>query len=478
LTGIFFLNAGGSVKNVHVENMYIGPPSLQGCQGGLGIRANATNGTPQTVTITNTVVTNYLKGGLVASGMMTMNVTGSTVGPPFAVAPNVIAQNGVQYGGALVNAGAGGTMSSSTVFGSGFGNATDAATAFLLFGAKNVTLTNNIITGARTDIGVDVSPDTFQTPNVPSTGIVVSYNQIGRTSADSPDTFGLGVSVDASSALVSPDVVTTNGAGSLRASAGTDPASTATLICNAFSGWKTNIVGAVQATPCTTPQIPSFKLLPGGATDISVGANGAVWAIGTNPTGPGFGIWRWTGSAWTPVPGAAVRIGVDPNGNPWVTNTRNQIYQWTGTAFVHRPGGGTDISVGADGAVWIIGTNPTGVGFGIWRWTGSAWTSVPGSAVRVGVDPNGNPWVTNTRNQPYQWTGTAFVHRPGGATDISVGANGAVWIIGTNPTGPGFGIWFWTGSAWTPVQGAAVGIGVGPTGIQWVVNSRNQIYAG
>ena len=94
LTGIFFDNAGGSVTGVTVT----GITQHSGCQLGLGIRANALNGVPQTVTIAKTTVTDYQKGGLVASGMMTMNVSGSTVGPPDSL-DGTIAQNGVQYGG-------------------------------------------------------------------------------------------------------------------------------------------------------------------------------------------------------------------------------------------------------------------------------------------------------------------------------------------------------------------------------------------
>ena len=49
------------------------------------------------------------------------------------------------------------------------------------------------------------------------------------------------------------------------------------------------------------PPPPFFSLRRGSATDISVGANGSVWAVGTNPVGGGFGIYHWTGSGWTSV---------------------------------------------------------------------------------------------------------------------------------------------------------------------------------
>ena len=105
--------------------------------------------------------------------------------------------------------GATGTTSGSTIYGSGYGNANNANTAVLLFGATNVTLTGDTITGDGTDIGVAVAAN--------STGAIIDRNQIGRTAPDVPDNFGFGVEVD--------------------------PRSTATLTCNTFSGWKTDIAG-------------------------------------------------------------------------------------------------------------------------------------------------------------------------------------------------------------------------------------------
>ena len=36
----------------------------------------------------------------------------------------------------------------------------------------------------------------------------------------------------------------------------------------------------------------------GKAYDIGVGANNAVWVIGTNATGGGYGIFKWQGTDW------------------------------------------------------------------------------------------------------------------------------------------------------------------------------------
>ena len=244
LFGILFSDASGSVSNVKVLDI----SQHDGCGSGLGIRANAVAGTPRTVTITNTVVSGYNKAALVASGMMTMNVSASTLGPPDRTNPTLLpSQNGVQYGGVGPNAGAGGSVTGSTIYGSGFGNASDQGTAFLLFGAKNVTLSGDTITGAGTDVGVDVSSA--------STGVVVTRNQIGRTAPDMPDSLGVGVNVEAGSA--------------------------ATVSCNTFSGWQTDIVGATQAVCVTTPSLPGGAVhTPYSATLAAVGGTAPYkWSL-------------------------------------------------------------------------------------------------------------------------------------------------------------------------------------------------------
>lgn len=76
LIGLFFNDAGGSVSGVHVLDI----TQHSGCPLGQGIRANAVAGTARRVTITNMVISGYQKGALVASGMMTVNVSSSTLG--------------------------------------------------------------------------------------------------------------------------------------------------------------------------------------------------------------------------------------------------------------------------------------------------------------------------------------------------------------------------------------------------------------
>ena len=184
---------------------------------------------------------------------MTMNVSGSTVGSP-APLKGVTGQNGLVY-----IDGATGTTSGSNIYGSGYGSELNANTAVLLFGATNVSLTDDTITGDGTDIGVAVASN--------STGAIIDRNQIGRTAPDVPDSFGFGVELD--------------------------PGSSATVTCNAFSGWNTDLSGVPPQPPCiTTTELPPAELsTPYAATFEAVGGTAPyTWSMTSGSLPPGLAL--------------------------------------------------------------------------------------------------------------------------------------------------------------------------------------------
>ena len=94
---------------------------------------------------------------------------------------------------------------------------------------------------------------------------------------------------------------------------------------------------ASAAAIAASAQSMMWKMLPGAATDIGVGADGTAWVIGTNVEIGGYGIFRWNGSNWDKVSGSAVRIAVDPQGKAWVVTNGHAIFHFDGQQFVVFP---------------------------------------------------------------------------------------------------------------------------------------------
>lgn len=139
----------------------------------------------------------------------------------------------------------------------------------------------------------------------------------------------------------------------------------------------------------------AFRGIPTGrATDIGVGADGSVWVIGSNKVSGGYGIYRWTGRTWTRVPGGAVRIAVDRDGNAWVVNSGGGIYRYDGRRFVRLPGAAKDIGAGADGSVWVTTANGD-----IYKWDENNWKKQIGSGVTIAVGGRGEAWVVDSANR-------------------------------------------------------------------------------
>lgn len=231
----------------------------------------------------------------------------------------------------------------------------------------------------------------------------------------------------------------------------------------------------------------AWELMPGSATQVSVGADGTVWILGDSPITGGFATYQWNGSSWTAKGGAGVRIAVGPSGLPWLVNSSGNVYERSGGSWVSRSGAGTDISVGADGSVWLLGNTPVSGGYSTYKWNGSAFSLVAGAARDIGVDPNGQPWVTTSAGAVYRRPSSSWNLMPGAGTDIAVGANGAVWMLGNDAdTSGNYAVYLWNEQTafdtapakaeWVNVPGGATSIAVDPNGLPWVTNSAHEIY--
>jgi len=209
----------------------------------------------------------------------------------------------------------------------------------------------------------------------------------------------------------------------------------------------------------TTRNTSGWEKLPGYARDISIGADGSVYIIGTNGH-----IYRFNNSNWEDLGGSGERIAVDPQGHWWIVNGSNQIWS---NARNSIPGRARDISIGANGSVHIIGTNNH-----IYRFKNSNWEDLGGSGERIAVDPQGHWWIVNSSNKIWS---SARNNIPGAARDIGIGVDGTVCIIGTNRSDDG-DVYRLDGSGWTHLDGPGIAIAVDDKGNPWVVRKNGEIW--
>jgi hypothetical protein len=197
--------------------------------------------------------------------------------------------------------------------------------------------------------------------------------------------------------------------------------------------------------------------LPGGGTDIGVGADCTAWIIGENPIAGGGQTWVWGGPTrgWIAVSGGGVRITVHAQGFPRVVNNTGGIFRLQSNgAWLQAPGGGLDIASGPDFSLWLIGLDRETGGHGVWQFTGSGWSFAGGAGERIAVGPDGLPWIVNNAGQIWHLTPGGWVEVPGGGRQT----------------------YRFNGSGWDAVNGGGVAISVGPDGMPWVINSAGQIF--
>lgn len=171
-------------------------------------------------------------------------------------------------------------------------------------------------------------------------------------------------------------------------------------------------------------------------TDVGVGADGSVFAIGATPVPSigGFNVFKIVNGEMHKLPDcSAVRVAVSPQGVPWVITSSNQVLKYVNGAWQTMPGNASDIGIGADGSIFAISTvvySPSG-GFTILKWNGSAFTTMTDcSGIHIAVGPNGIPWVVNKSNVVFQYSGTVLWNlMPGvSANDIAIGTDGQVYV--------------------------------------------------
>jgi hypothetical protein len=251
----------------------------------------------------------------------------------------------------------------------------------------------------------------------------------------------------------------------------------------------------------------------GLAWDISIGADGWIWAIGIGQFGSeGFEIWRAdtavAGPVWERVGGIGgnkiAAIGRNSALTIRKVNGTPQLWEFSGAINAWIPRSSppnltcTDIAVSNMARPWCMASN----GFAyVFDPASGNWVQ-QGTAVRADLATyrhNGAlleiPWKVATDGRIYRkvpevqgWQQTPAL--PGGvALDIGVGDDGSVWAAGGEAAFGARSIFIWNEQPpatvgqphapkrfhWVKVSGGATDVAVTPQGIPWVL-ANNAIY--
>lgn len=174
-------------------------------------------------------------------------------------------------------------------------------------------------------------------------------------------------------------------------------------------------------TLATAAALPSFgqgatfEQVPGSLSQISVGADGAVWGLDSNQN-----IFSYDSSTgqFVQVPGALTQIAVGNAAAVWGLNAQGLIFRWDASngSWTYIPGFLNQITVGADGDVWGLSANTQG----------QCATVPTGQLLENGCT---FVWHYNQQAQTWNYVDTSPISIYEGVTQLAVGNDGAVYAL-------------------------------------------------
>ncbi|MBT4500514.1 MAG: DUF5011 domain-containing protein [Gemmatimonadetes bacterium] len=230
-----------------------------------------------------------------------------------------------------------------------------------------------------------------------------------------------------------------------------------------------------------------WEQVPGSAVDIAFGGNGVLYMTGSDS-----GIYKWEEDDWVEIEGYGQRIGVAPDGTPWIVNDLGWVLRWDpeSAAFVRVPdaGEGGAIDIGMGGEVWVLAEFGTPGIHQAYRWDAAtySWRETGGyRGTAIDVGPDGSAWMRINDGDVYQfymsmeepfWGSNSAIG--GGVGDVALGYDGSTWCVAEG-TGDGeVRRWNVSSNSWEKINGVGKAISVSPDGIAWVVRADGTIWKG
>lgn len=216
----------------------------------------------------------------------------------------------------------------------------------------------------------------------------------------------------------------------------------------------------------------SWTSVRGSAVEISIGADGAVFALDRKNS-----VWlRRPGDAatpWTQLPGRFKRIDAVTEKLAWGIDAKGIPHRYDGTWWLPLDGIHLrDIGSAVDGAVFAIDEAGRLV-----RYDGrrrfAAVGEAPDQLLRVASDGQGLPWVVRENGEVHRFDGQRWRKLPDALADISIGG-GIVYGKGIDGT---LLRWHPEADRWTPLAATISSVAVSAEGKPWISIADGRIYA-
>ncbi|WP_430470863.1 hypothetical protein [Thalassospira lucentensis] len=186
------------------------------------------------------------------------------------------------------------------------------------------------------------------------------------------------------------------------------------------------VLGAVMllkgAWAQETPTAANWTRLPGTAVDISINSQGQAYVVAPDGT-----PWRWDAleQRWRKMSGDFVRISAAEGNRPWAVNAEGAVFRYNGLWWESKDTDVADVAADAQGNVYIAKVNGD---IKKWNPLRSEWQPVQGQAYRIALDMAGNPWAVTRDRRIAAFDGKNWGTLPGRAVDIAIGGNDTVVI--------------------------------------------------
>jgi Tectonin domain len=227
----------------------------------------------------------------------------------------------------------------------------------------------------------------------------------------------------------------------------------------------TTFADSIQTTQAWQ-QIPG-----GGVISISVGSDGAVWAIVSNG-----GIYRYIrgSQTWQNIYGTLASISVGNSGAVWGVQSNGNIYKYVGGSQTWQQIDGTlaSISVGSDGTVWGVQSSGS-----IYKYVGGSqtWQQINGTLASISVGNSGVIWGVQSNGSIFRYVGSSQTWQQiaGTLANISVGGDGAIWGVQSNGN-----VFTYVGGSqiWQQIVGSLSQVSVGSALNIWGLDSQQRIF--